>query len=273
MQMRFFKPKVKQPQSIVDYLKTNFEVMAKDIHPLDQIELHKQTREMVYSTLTRKAMMAHRLENSLNNTTAQLQLERASSHAKDDIIKSLEWLVIGLGHNLKDVKATEALIKKKYEDIVALRKQLKLLPLRHPQTTKVIQKKSEEELMDLLFKLNEQFKETEQELEKSLKSRQSESSSQPQKVIPMVSTVVQSTLATTLAPNVPLATAETITGTTQAETSGQSTEELINSMEEMKLQVSELQKVKEKFVTSEQKYDVSKINFTEGGKINAWLNR
>jgi len=74
----------------------------------------------------------------------------------------------------------------------------------------------------------------------------------------MVSTTVPSTLATTLAPNVPLEIAETIgvTGTAQVGTSSQSTEELIKSMDEMKLQVTELQKVKEKFITLEQKYDV-----------------
>jgi len=32
----------------------------------------------------------------------------------------LEDLIIGLGHNPKDVKAVEALIKKKNEDIAAL---------------------------------------------------------------------------------------------------------------------------------------------------------
>jgi len=69
-----------------------------------------------------KAMMAHRLENSLNNTTAQLQLERASLQAKDNRIKSLEDLIIELGHNPKDIKAAEGLIKKKNEDIAALRK-------------------------------------------------------------------------------------------------------------------------------------------------------
>jgi len=72
MIMIFFKPKVQQPQSAIDYLKTNFEIVAKDIHPLDQIELHKQIGEMVHSTLTIKAIMAQRLENSLNNTIAQL---------------------------------------------------------------------------------------------------------------------------------------------------------------------------------------------------------
>lgn len=141
--MSFLKPIVQQPKSLADYLKTDFEVLAKDIHPIDQIELHKQTGEMVYSTLTSKAMMAHRLENSLNNTTSQLQLEKASSQAKDNRIKTLEDLIIELGHNPKDINAVEAPIKKKNEDIAALRKQLKLPPLMHPQTVEVIEKKNE----------------------------------------------------------------------------------------------------------------------------------
>jgi len=42
-------------------------------------------------------------------------------------------------------------------------------------------------------------------------------------------------------------------------------------MEEMKLQVSELQKVKEKFVTLEPNYDVSEINFVEKVRKNKAL--
>ena len=61
MQMIFLKPTVQQPKSMVDYLKTDFEVLAKDIHPIDQIELHNQTGEKVYSTLTKKAITAHQL--------------------------------------------------------------------------------------------------------------------------------------------------------------------------------------------------------------------
>ena len=88
MLMSHFKPKVQQPQIAVDYIRTNFEVLAKDIHPLDQIELHKQTGEMIYSTLTDKAMVAHELQDSLNNTNTQLQIEKSSSQAKDNRIKS-----------------------------------------------------------------------------------------------------------------------------------------------------------------------------------------
>lgn len=65
-----FKPKMKQPQSASDYIRINLEVLAKDIQAMDQIELHKQTGEMVYSTLENKALLAHKLQNSLNNTSA-----------------------------------------------------------------------------------------------------------------------------------------------------------------------------------------------------------
>jgi len=87
---------------------------------------------MIYSTLTGKAIVAHQLQNSLNNILAQFQLEKASSQAKDTRIKSLEDLIIELGHNPKDVKATENMINKNNDDITALKKQLKIPPLHHP---------------------------------------------------------------------------------------------------------------------------------------------
>jgi len=122
MIMSYFKPKVQQPQLAANYIKTNLEVLAKDIHPMYHIELHKQTGEMVYSTLAHKAMLAHKLQNSLENTSAQLDLEKASSLAKDNRIKSLEEIIIELGHDPKDAKGIKALMKKKEEDIVGLRK-------------------------------------------------------------------------------------------------------------------------------------------------------
>ncbi len=74
---------------------------------------------MIYSTLIGKAIAAHQLQNSLNNILAQFQLEKASSQAKDTRIKSLEDLVIELGHDPKDVKGREDLIKNK-NDVISL---------------------------------------------------------------------------------------------------------------------------------------------------------
>jgi len=109
MIMSHFAPVVQQPQSAADYLRTNLEVLSKDIHPMDQIELHKQTGEMVYASLADKTLVNIRLENSLNNTSAQLELEKASSQAKDNRIKALEEIIIELGHDPKDIKAVQAL--------------------------------------------------------------------------------------------------------------------------------------------------------------------
>jgi len=68
-------------------------------------------------------------------------------------------------------------MKKKEEDIVALRKQLKLPPFVHPQTIEIVQQKSEEDMMDLLIKINERLTDTEEALEKALKEKQGESTS------------------------------------------------------------------------------------------------
>jgi len=119
-----------------------------------------------------------------------LHWEKASSLAKDNRIKSLEEIIMELGHDPKDAKGIKALIKKKEEDIAALRKQLKLPPSRHPQTTEITEQKSEEDMMDLLMKLNERLTDTEQALEKALKEKQGESTSQPPEVIPTVTTAV-----------------------------------------------------------------------------------
>lgn len=106
MILSHFKPKIPQPQTTVEYIKTSLEVLSKDIHPMDQIELHKQTSEMVYATIADKAMLAHQLKESLKNTNAQLDLERMSSSAKDNRRKTLVEIILDLGHDpKKDAKA------------------------------------------------------------------------------------------------------------------------------------------------------------------------
>jgi len=41
MQMTFVKPTTQQPRTASNFKKIDFEVLAKDIHPIDQIELQK----------------------------------------------------------------------------------------------------------------------------------------------------------------------------------------------------------------------------------------
>ena len=101
--------------------------------------------------------------------------------------------------------------------------------------------------MELLLKMNEQLTETKKELEQALKDKH---------------------------PSVPVSTTEVITGTTsqptgqttepsQVNTSNLSTEELIKSMNDLKLQVTELQHTKLQLINLERKYDLSKMTVAD----------
>jgi hypothetical protein len=76
------------------------------------MDLHRQTREMVFSTLENDSTSTAKLQVSLNNIQTQLKLEKISSFAKDNIIKSLEELVLEIGYDPSNVKAVEEMLKK-----------------------------------------------------------------------------------------------------------------------------------------------------------------
>ena len=74
----------------------------------------------------------------------------------------MEELVIEIGYNPTDIKAAEELIKKKNADIVALKKQLKLPTIEHPQTKEVLKTDNQkDEMMNLIIQLTAQLKEME----------------------------------------------------------------------------------------------------------------
>ena len=95
--------------------------------------------------------MAHELKESLKNTNTQLDFERMSSLAKDNRIKSPEEIIIDLGHDPSDPKGVKALMKKKDDDLNALKKRLKLQPTEHPQTAELQKQKQADDQLDLLM--------------------------------------------------------------------------------------------------------------------------
>jgi hypothetical protein len=64
-------------------------------------------------------------------------LEKISSFAKDNRIKTLEELVLKIDYDPLNVKAAEEMIKKKNDDIASLRKQLKLPPIEDSQVKEI----------------------------------------------------------------------------------------------------------------------------------------
>jgi hypothetical protein len=107
MHMAFLQAQVPHPKEISDYKRATFEFDVKEVHPADQMDMHRQTGEMIFSTLENTSMTAAKLQVSLNNVQSQLKLEKVSSLAKDNKIKSLEELVLKIGYDPSNVKAVK----------------------------------------------------------------------------------------------------------------------------------------------------------------------
>ena len=116
--MAFLQAQVPQPKGAVDYKKTYLEFYVRDIHPIDQMEMHKHTGEMIFSTVTNTVVTLSKLQVTLANVRSQLNMEKVSGFSKDTRIKTLEDLVIKLGYDLANVNVVEELIKKKRMQIL-----------------------------------------------------------------------------------------------------------------------------------------------------------
>jgi hypothetical protein len=86
----FLQAQVHHPKEVTDYKRSTFEFDAKQVHPADQMDLHRQTGEMVFSTLAHASSTTVKLQVSLNNVQSQLKLEKISYFAKENRVKSLE---------------------------------------------------------------------------------------------------------------------------------------------------------------------------------------
>lgn len=67
MKMELLQDQIPHPKTTSNYKNTSFEFDTKDIHPIDQIEMHKKIGEMIFYTLTNTSMSASKLQVSLNN--------------------------------------------------------------------------------------------------------------------------------------------------------------------------------------------------------------
>ena len=113
MHMSFLQAQVPDPKVITDYKMATFEFHTKNVHPADQMDMHRKTGEMVFSMLENASTTTAKLQVSLSNVQTQLKLEKISSFAKDNRIKTLEELVLNIGYDPSNVKVVEEILKKK----------------------------------------------------------------------------------------------------------------------------------------------------------------
>jgi hypothetical protein len=162
IQMAFLQVQVPHPKTAANYKKTSFEFDVKDVHPMDQMDLHRQTGEMLLSSLTTTSLTSSKLQVSLNNLQSQLKLEKVSSLDKDNIIKSLEELVLKIGYDPTNFKVAEELLKRKNVDITSMRKQLKLPSTEYSEAKEMAKTKGhKEEMLKLIMEQNAQIREME----------------------------------------------------------------------------------------------------------------
>ena len=64
-QLAFLEPNIPMPKSVIDYKTFVFSFDTKKIHPIDQIDLHKNAGEMIYSSLKSSSMAGFKLQTSL----------------------------------------------------------------------------------------------------------------------------------------------------------------------------------------------------------------
>ena len=98
------------------------------------------------------AMSLSKLQISLSNTQSQIRIEKIYFMAKYSRIKSLEDLIVKLGHDPTNFQAVEELLKKKNADIAALGKQLKMPVTKDPLAKGIEEDESQKvELMKLFI--------------------------------------------------------------------------------------------------------------------------
>jgi hypothetical protein len=250
MHMVFLQAHVPNPKVIIDYKRATFEFQTKDVHLVDQMDLHRQTGEMVFSTLAHASITTSKLQVSLNNVQTQLKLEKISSFAKDNRIKMLEELVLNIGYDPSNVKAVEEMLKKKNDDIASLRKQLKFPPTEDSQAKEIAETEGEkDEMLKLIMEQNAQLREMEAELEKLVKQEQSK----PMEIIPL-SVVPIIGLSTMSVAEIPSATPLTAL---------EKTFELAKSMEEMNLQETEISILKTEIENLQELKSSYQTNFSK----------
>jgi hypothetical protein len=173
MHMVFFQAQVPHPKEVSDYKRETFDFDVKEVHLDDQMDIHRQNGERIFSTLKNTSMVVAKLQVSLYNVRSQLKLDKISSLEKDNKIKSLEELVIKIGYDPSNVKVAEELLNKKNSNIESLRKQLKLPATEDSQTKEMAETEGyKDEMLKLIMDQNAQIKEMEAELDKLVKEKE-----------------------------------------------------------------------------------------------------
>jgi hypothetical protein len=103
------------------------------VHPLDKMDLHRKTREMLNRDVMIVNLGIKKLEVVNEKLRKQLKNEKLGNRSKQTREEELEQWVMDFGANPNDVAFVQALVKTNETKIQALKKRLKILGIERVQ--------------------------------------------------------------------------------------------------------------------------------------------
>jgi len=124
---------------------SEMEVKLDKISVPDKIQLHKQTRDVIYSDLLHAIMKINKLQSLVDKMEVQLKHERVENKANLIQIKKLQGDVVSLGTEPGNMQATKKLLEEKDNTIQVLKKKLKVPNVEHVQSSELFTLQEEKE--------------------------------------------------------------------------------------------------------------------------------
>ena len=116
---------------------SEMEVKLDKISVPDKIQLHKQTRDVIYSDLLHATVKVTRLQSLVDKIEIQLKHEKVENKANLIQIKKLQGDIISLGTEPNNVQAMKKLLEEKDNTIQVLKKKLKVPNNEHVQSSEL----------------------------------------------------------------------------------------------------------------------------------------
>ena len=114
------------------------EVRLDKISVPDKIQLHKQTRDIIYSDLLHAMMKINKLQALVDKLEVQLKHEKVENKANSIQIKKLQADVISSGDETGNTQAIRRILEEKDNALQVLKKKLKILSFEHVQSSELV---------------------------------------------------------------------------------------------------------------------------------------
>jgi hypothetical protein len=127
------------------------------VHPLDKMDLHRQTGEMLNKDVMITTLGIKKLQTINENIRNHLKNEKLSNITKQMRVEEMEEWIMDLGENPQDASSVQALMKTKDIEILELNKRLNIPRIDHVQTSELqeIQKGKEQQLKQMIQRGNQ----------------------------------------------------------------------------------------------------------------------